>query len=564
MASHDGQKEFVLTLRNRQVYDFYQQHRSVDFEAMNIFLVQFLEQILRTTEGEATSETLTTLFLTKLQGIEESIVAMKESVSKSQSDISLFVTAKIADAVRDCITDLRGLLAGYSAQQKELLEPMIQKVYEDVLPAAMEKFQQSMVAGEDKGVTEKGWLDLALTRFKDGIVSETAVLLGGNGGGGVSGSGGLVDSHTMTDFRQAMTSRIQEIQAVLSTQMAVSDSRVDSRFTETDRKMAELKELTTSNVAKQIALHGDVQGILRKFENSSGKGNASEMLVHHLLLGLYPSAEIQHVGNEQKETGDIMFSRANRPRILIENKEHESRNVERKDVEKFIRDCDLQDCCGIMMAQHRGIANKENFEIQFHNGNVLLYLHKVGFNPDIIKLGVDMVESLKAKLDEMRSEGGVGYAVPKEQMDAINAEFTAFAQQKVVLLRTMRDAYEKTLAMAQDLSLPTLEKVLQVNYAFAGTKAENICQFCDKFVPKSMATHLRFCERNPNRVGGGIGGAGTSGSLESAADGLSGGPSGGPSTTTIPNGGGGGGGASGGSAPSTKKQNSSRGKTRIK
>ena len=33
-----------------------------------------------------------------------------------------------------------------------------------------------------------------------------------------------------------------------------------------------------------------------------------------------------------------------------------------------------------MFAQNRGIANKENFEIQINNGNILLYVHNVKFD----------------------------------------------------------------------------------------------------------------------------------------------------------------------------------------
>lgn len=42
---------------------------------------------------------------------------------------------------------------------------------------------------------------------------------------------------------------------------------------------------------------------------------------------LYPCAQIEHVGNEQKESGDIMIIRNNKPKILIENKDHDSKNV---------------------------------------------------------------------------------------------------------------------------------------------------------------------------------------------------------------------------------------------
>ena len=78
---------------------------------------------------------------------------------------------------------------------------------------------------------------------------------------------------------------------------------------------------------------------------------------------MYPCAQIDHVGNEQKETGDIILIRSNKPKILIENKDHTSTNVPKNEVDKFIRDCEIQNCSGIMFSQHRGISNKQNFEL---------------------------------------------------------------------------------------------------------------------------------------------------------------------------------------------------------
>ena len=83
-----------------------------------------------------------------------------------------------------------------------------------------------------------------------------------------------------------------------------------------------------------------------------------------------------------KEKGDILFMRQGKPKILIENKDHDSCNVPKHDVEKFIRDCDIQNCCGIMLAQNTGITHKKNFEIQVNNGNVLLYVTNVNFDVD--------------------------------------------------------------------------------------------------------------------------------------------------------------------------------------
>ena len=178
---------------------------------------------------------------------------------------------------------------------------------------------------------------------------------------------------------------IKKQSEVILTIISASETRVETRLNESDRKINEIKEITNSNQSSQQQLQSNISEILKKFENGSTKGNMSENILYNILLSLFPCATIDHVGNELKETGDIVLIRNNKPKILIENKDHESKNVTKQEVDKFIRDCEIQKCSGVMFAQHRGICNKEHFELQIHNGSVLLYVHEVKFDKNIIK-----------------------------------------------------------------------------------------------------------------------------------------------------------------------------------
>ena len=551
--------EFTMTLRNREIFEFYQRHPSLDFESMNIILTQLLQQIFTSASGSESTvnETISSLLLAKIKDVEASVHTIQDATLKTHSDLSLMVAAKTAEAIKDYNSELKVLLQVVGTQQQQYLEPLLQKYNQELLRTTLDQFS-SVVLGNGEGASSspespRVWLEAVLSKFKETMLSETSRLVS---------CSSLGDVQAIENFKTTLASRLSENQTATMTLINASERRLEQKLTETERRMAELRELTSTNVTAQSTLHGHVQDILRKFENSSGKGNVSEMVVHNLLLGMYPSADIQHVGNEQKETGDILFSRANKPRILIENKDHESRNVGKQDVEKFIRDCDLQECCGIMMAQHRGIANKENFEIQFHNGQVLLFMHKVRFDPETIKIGIDIVETLKLKMDELQSQHAT-FTVSKDVMDAINREFAAFAQQKHSLMRLLRDSADKLMSAAQELAMPSLEKYLHSNYAFAGAKSENMCQYCEKFVPKSMAHHLRYCDKNPNRGGAGVGAvmlSGEEGAEEGAEVGGGGGVGGGSVAVALTVGGG----------EAAKKHSSSassvkgKGKTRIK
>ena len=177
---------------------------------------------------------------------------------------------------------------------------------------------------------------------------------------------------------------------------------------------------------------------------------------------------------------------------MIENKDHDSKNVPKHEVDKFIRDCEIQNCCGIMFAQHRGITNKQNFEIQINNGNVLLYVHEVNFDVDKIKTAIEIVESFKIKLDEVVVKED-GCIIEKDVLEDINKEFILYTNQKYTLLKLVKDFNEKMNASIQELKMPNLEKYLSSRFAFSSNQTDNVCKYCEKFIPKSLSQHYRYC-----------------------------------------------------------------------
>ena len=255
-----------------------------------------------------------------------------------------------------------------------------------------------------------------------------------------------------------------------------------------DKKLDDIKEIVTMNQYAQSLINSSVVEIVKKFDNASSKGHISEHITYNILVSLFPCAQIDHVGNDIKESGDIIFQRTNKPKILIENKDHDSKNVPKHEVDKFIRDCEIQDCCGIMLAQHRGISNKDNFEIQINNGNVLLYVHEVNFDNDKIKIAIEIVEQFKSKLDD------IGYKnedcmIDKETLDNINKEFGDYLHHKTSILKSVKECGEKI----NEIKFPCLEKYLSSRYAYSFNQQDTVCKYCEKTVSKSITHHYRYC-----------------------------------------------------------------------
>jgi hypothetical protein len=277
---------------------------------------------------------------------------------------------------------------------------------------------------------------------------------------------------------------------------------IDAKFLnviDSTRKMVDSnKDATLSHfssiTSSQVALQSEVKDVLKRMENSSSKGKISENIVLNILRGLYPSAEVEYVGS-QKESGDIMIHRKDRQKILVENKCYESRQVTSDQVKKFIHDVDTQNCSGLFLSQEGGIVNKDNFEINIHNRNVLLYIHNVNYNQDIIKIGIDIIDSFKTKLDEITLTDD--YPISKDNLEEINREYQIFAEQKLNQLKLVKEFSQKMIKNIEDFQLPCLEKMLSSRFGYI-TSGKFICEKCN-FIgknPLALSVHKRTCDKS--------------------------------------------------------------------
>lgn len=115
-----------------------------------------------------------------------------------------------------------------------------------------------------------------------------------------------------------------------------------------------------------------------------------------LLTKMYPTGEIKNTSGT-KASGDFMLFRQDKRAILFENKEYDQ-NVNKDEITKFHRDIDLQDMNGIFLSQYSGICFKDNFHIDIHKGNVLVYIHNCEYNPQLIKTAINIIDYLGSRI----------------------------------------------------------------------------------------------------------------------------------------------------------------------
>ena len=449
-------EQYSLICENKKVCEFYEQHQNLDFESMNLLFVNILEELNKDITSSL-SNNIACQLLTNIKNLQGQI-------DKLNIDTQTIFKNKFTEFKKEYMEDIKMIL---SNNNSEKIAPLI-KEYNGTLLDKTQLLLNEVVPKNNELLLSQ--VKENIRSFHSSIQEDTNKLLSST-----------LNQQSLEGFIQTMENKLSNNQQMIQSIIQSSEQRLDTKI--------------TSNQHIQSTLQTNVSDLLKKMENSSMKGKYSENILFSILQSLYTTAEIDVVG-EQKETGDIMLKRKNKPTILIENKNW-NKNVVQEEVKKFIRDVETQNCCGLFLSQNFGIANKDNFEINVHNGNILLYVHEVNNDAEKIKIAIDIIDNFKMKLDECSSSHD-GYTIDKEILDEINKEYQLFATQKMLQIKTVKDFSTKMVKQLEDTQLPSLEHFLSTKYAFSCSKF--VCEFCD-YVGKNqsaMSAHKRGCKGKNN------------------------------------------------------------------
>ena len=439
-----------LQTNNKIVVEFYKKNKHISFEEVNVFMVDMLEKMMQSGHSPNMMNEMNKTLLC----LQTKMETMTHDISKIQTDTQNNLILKMMEMKDHYIEQLKSALTN---NVSEKIQPILKEHTCIFLDKTQLLLNDLIPKNQEHMKTE---LNHSLQRFETSIMKEK------------------YNPQELTAFIQNLETKFNQSVVETNEKLMRNEYKLESGF-------KEMRELTTTN-QQNMSL------ILNKMENSSSKGKMSENILFNLLQLLYPSACIDCVGT-QKETGDIMLSRRDKHTILIENKNWD-KNVPQAEVQKFIRDCETQQCSGLFLSQNYGICNKDNFEIDIHDGNVLLYIHNVNYDKEIIKVGIDIIDHFKTNLDKINDKIDVN-TIKKDVLDSIHREYNHYRIQKEMLQKMIKDTQSKLLKQVDELKMPDLEHYLSMYYSFSSGKFK--CQYCDFISEKKagIASHERGCKK---------------------------------------------------------------------
>lgn len=469
--------DYTITMNNEKIWRFFKErHPTLHIEDCMSLFIDLVEKLTENMNATLHASMFTNLF----ENVKHLQVQL-DGISRTQSEQNAGLIMKLSDFKRDYIEDVKLIMSSNVSdkiaplirEQNSILMDKTNILLHDVLPKTNDQLSKQ--------------LSSAIREMQKSIVDDTHKFF----------SGSTLSPQSLQEFINSLDVKLS---ASLQMSQAQTETRIDTSIREmkasSDANLSVIKELSCANQQVACALNTSVCEVLKKMENSSVKGKISENILFNTLVALFPCAQIDSVGTT-KETGDIMITRKERPRILVENKNWD-KNVVQEEVKKFLHDVEQQNCCGLFLAQNYGIANKEDFEVNIHNGNVLVYVHQAKNDPDKIKVAISIIDHLKMRLDELVSDKSMPEVdtIGKERMDNINQEYQAFITQKLSMIRYVREFQSKLCKMIEDVRLPSLEEHLSTRYATSSSKYT--CQFCETFRAKNqqaLSAHHRGCAK---------------------------------------------------------------------
>lgn len=231
---------------------------------------------------------------------------------------------------------------------------------------------------------------------------------------------------------------------------------------------------------------------LEKQKNSTLKGKESEEKLELCLNQAFPYGEII-CQSGQPHCCDYLLRRQDKPDILFENKDY-SNNVPHEEIKKFIRDVEYQKKHSILLSQHSGVTQKMNYQIDIHDGNIMIYVHYVSYDMNKIQIAVNLIDHLYKLLEKHDNNE---LHISMDELSEINKEYLTFIGQKKSLIETTKKMHKDQLKALEDFEMPKLTLLLNSKF----TNVEQLtykCDICGVYSAKNkraLITHQNKCKK---------------------------------------------------------------------
>jgi hypothetical protein len=480
--------EYEIVLKNKRIWDLYNENKNIDIETANIMLIDFMENIFNEMSSDINTninaQLLSYMKESKMQidNLKHNLVTVNDSLSKINSEMTSNLVLQFVNLKKEYIDDVRQVIHNNTLTTNEKLTSLMDKNNTHLIDKTTLILNEIIPKNQESLGSQ---IQLHIKQLHSLIMEDTNRLAKN-----MSNDKSLHEF--IGNFETKYNAMMQTIQQPLYSFFTASENRIT-------QNIDVLKETTSTSLVSQTKLQEELSEFLGKYNVSSNKGKYGEQNLCNILNTIYPNAEVRDTTGV-KSSGDFIMERLDKPTILFENKDYKQ-NINKEEIAKFIVDVDNQNTHGIFLSQYSGIAFKENYQIDIHKGKILVYIQFCEYSIDKIRIAVDIIDNLSGKLEDL-TQDEESNTISKELLDGINEEYQKYTSQKEAMIVLLRDFQKKMSAQIDDIKFPELEKYLSQKYAYVKTACFT-CDICNNFTAsskQSLSAHKRGCSKKNKSI----------------------------------------------------------------
>ena len=531
------EEKSLLETTHPRILRFYRENAQINFESMNLILVDFLEKlVLDTTLASLNEDHLSTTFqshmfrymnqnTTKMSEITNSLELIKDTMNTMSSNIVDILASKFLEIRETYVDEFKIIVNSHTNDQIfPLLEKNTHQLIDKTSAMIREIIPQTQSPHYEK-------IQNSIQHFHQTMIEDIKTL---------HQHANPIDNNNnntmfrdfLHDFEIKSNTMLQTIQQPICSYISSSEERIHSNLAnikDISMKTHSTQEKVSKEISEYLCNQVEQDRIVASRTSTPSPppiisptyttNSIHRTQMNTILSKMYPTSEITKIQKsvlpstftQDHSNGAVlltpnlfMMKRANFPKILVESKQGEQ-NVPMEEYTNFIELIKTQHSHGILISQHSGFYSKPNYHIECHDHQILVFVHQAEYNQDKIKPAIDIIDHLSAKIKQYSgtiagSEGDsmTNELIEKNVLDEINKEYQLFVSQKEAIIHSLRESQRKVVSQIEEFKFPSLDRYLSSKFTAPMPRNGHKCDLCKTFMAnnlKALAAHKRGCAR---------------------------------------------------------------------
>ena len=467
-----------IIITDKNVCSFYKEHPYVDVNNINRLCVELLNSALNN-NNEIVTNNFHQKILSEISENNRVVSLLQDTMTSMKTDnLHSFIT-EMTDIKDDYLEELKTMVI---TETTDKITSIMEANNSNLLNKTVDVIRNIIPNLNTKQSED---INRSLYSFQKAIASDTQTLLKS------------VDTHSlkeyMNNFELKSSLMLQNIQQPILCSITASEERITNNVNS-------VKDNITNTEEIHKTMFNSINSILttdKPIDKNTYKNNTTNNHFISVLTKSFGSADISSklLG---MNTPTTVMKRIRKPDILIQNYELDT-NVSSDEMASFMNVLSDENKCGIMVSQYSGISNKNDFQIEFHTNNVIIFVHNSEYSNHKIEAAVNIIDHLYFKLHQFNKTGiNDDFTIPKDILETINNEYQMFMTQKLAVIDVLKESQKKVIAQIDEIKFPSLDKYLSGKYSAPIIKSGLKCDICKYYSAnnlKALAAHKRGCMR---------------------------------------------------------------------